>query len=149
MQRPPLPIIDQMKMNRPEDESGIILSWFLRVGLFLALIGVVGFDVGSIIVNNFSLSSSAEDVAIAVSIAVDERGTTNLSDFTIFTMAKEVVADEANGVARAKVLPKGTHIDDAGVVHVRLRRRADTLFTHLIAPLKERTVAIVDGQAGT
>lgn len=149
MQAPPLPIIDVMKMNRSSDESGIILSWFLRVGLFLAVIGIVGFDVGSIIVNNLSLSSSAEDVAIAVSISVEDRGTTNLPDFTIFTMAKEVVADEANGVAGAKVLQNGTHIDDTGVVHVRLRRRADTLFTHLIGPLKKRTIAIVDGQAGT
>ncbi len=147
MESPRLPIIDYMRRSR--DESGVILSWFLKVGVFLALIGVVGYDVGSIVVNNFSLSSSAEDVAIAVSISVDEMGSTNIPDFQIYTLAKEEVADEEAGVAGARVLQKGTHIDDDGVVHVRLRRRADTLVTGLIGPLEKRTIATVDGQAGT
>lgn len=140
---------DNRPMKRPRDESGLILGWFLRVGLFLLAIGVVLFDVGSIVVNTVTLSSAAEDVAIAVSIQVDELPSSNVPDFEIYELAKEVVADEANGVAGARVIRKGTHIDDSGIIYVRIRRKADTLFTHLIGPLKKHTIAIVDGQAGT
>ena len=147
MNGPTVPIIDDMKRSR--DESGIILNWFLKVGILLVVLAVVLFDFGSIVVNNFSLSSSAEDVAVAVSITVADRPGSNFSDFQIYTMAVEVVEDEANGVMGARVLERGTNIDDAGIVHVRLRRKADTLVTHWIGPLKKRTIAVVDGQAGT
>lgn len=138
-------------MRRSSDESGIILSWFLKIAVLLLVIGVVGYDVGSIVVNNVTLSSSAEDIAIAVSIDVDEQNITPsaFSDVQVVEMAKAEVADEENGVTSARVVQKGTHIDDEGVVHVRLRRKADTLITRWIGPLKKQTIAIVDGQAGT
>jgi hypothetical protein len=136
-------------MKRTTDESGVILSWFLRVGLLLLVIGVVGFDVGSMVVNNVTLSTAAEDVAVAVSITVSESTSTTFPDQQIYDLAVAVVKDEAAGVAGAKVLRKGTKVDEAGVVHIRLRRRADTLVTRLIGPLKKYTVATVSGQAGT
>lgn len=149
MNGPTVPIIDDMR--RANDESGIILDWFLKVGALLVVIGIVAFDVGSIVVNNFSLSSAAEDVAVAVSITVsDSTGpATSFTDFQIYTLAVAEVEDEENGVAGARVMKKGTNIDDEGVVHIRLRRKADTLVTHWIGPLKKRTIAVVDGQAGT
>ena len=136
---------------RRGDESGIIIDWFLKVGVLLVVLGIVGFDGGSIIVNNFTLSSSAEDVAVAVSIEVSDGAATpsSYSDHQIYTLAVEEVEDEENGVAGARVMRKGTNIDDEGIVHVRLRRKADTLVTHWIGPLKKRTIAVVDGQAGT
>ena len=135
-------------MRWSRDESGVILSWFLRVGLVLAVIGVVGFDVGSIVVNNFTLDTAAKDVAVAVSIRVEEGGGF-VADEVVYDMAVEEVQSEESGVEGARVLRKGTELDDDGVVHVRLRRKADTLVTHLIGPLKKRTVATVDSQAGT
>ncbi len=140
-------IIDHMR--RRTNESGIILNWFLKVGVTLLVLAVIGFDVGSIVVNNFSLSSSADDVAVAVSIGVSDNPSTFFTDFQIYEMAVDVVSDETNGVAGARVVRKGTHIDDEGIVHVRLRRKADTLVTHLIGPLEKTTIAVVDGQAGT
>ncbi len=134
---------------RGKDESGIIVSWFLKVALILVVIAVVGFDVGSIVVNTVSLSSSAEDVAVAVSVTVADSSATTFSDTQIYDLAVEVVEDETNGVAGARVVRKGTRIDEQGIVHVRLRRRADTLVTRFIGPLKKRAVAVVDGQAGT
>lgn len=131
------------------DESGIIVSWFVRVGLVLAVIGVVGFDVGSIVVNEVTLDSSAEEVAIAVSLTLSESTATNVADTQIYDMAVAVVQDDTEGVADARVVRKGTEIDDAGNVHIRLRRRADTLVTKLVGPLKRYTVATGDGQAGT
>lgn len=138
-------------MRRQNDESGVILNWFLKVGVLLVVVGVVIFDVGSIAVNNFSLSSSAEDVAVAVSITVSDssRLPSSFADLEIYNLAVEEVEDEANGIAGARVMKRGTNVDDEGIVHVRLRRKADTLITHWIGPLKKKTIAVVNGQAGT
>ena len=134
-------------MTSIRDESGVILSWFLKVALFLAVVGVILFDVGSIVVNNFTLDSAADDAAIAVSLTVDEGVTRDFTDQEVFEMAKNSLADQ--GITRVRVLRKGTEVDDAGVVHIRLRRRTNTLVTKYIPPLKRFTVATVDGQAGT
>ena len=149
MQARQVPIIDDM--SHSGDQSGVIVSWFLRVGLVLVVIGVVLFDVGSIIVNKVTLASSAEEVAIAVSISVSDQNTGNriFADSIIYDMAVNVVGDEANGVSGARVLRKGTGMDDEGIIHIRLKRRTDTLVTDLIGPLKRYTIATGDGQAGT
>ena len=148
MQTRHVPIIDEM--TRENDQSGVILSWFLRVGLFLVVIGVILFDIGSIVVNKVTLTSSAEEVAVSISLTLSDRpGDTIYADSIIYDMAVDVVEDEANGVSGARVLRKGTEMDDQRVVHVRLRRRSETLITDLISPLKKYTVATGDGQAGT
>ena len=136
-------------MKRSFDESGVIISWLVKIGLILAVIGVVGFDLGSIVVNNVTLSSSADEVAITVSIAVSDSSATTFQDTQIYDMAVAIVEDEVDGVDGARVLRKGTEIDDEGNVHIRLRRRAETLVTELISPLKKYTVATGVGQAGT
>lgn len=143
------PIIDEMNLS--QDESGIIISWFVRVGLLLAVLGVVVFDIGSIIVNQVTLSSSAEDIAIAVSITISDQNTGGriIPASVVYDMAVEEVEDEANGIKGAKVLRKGTEIDAEGNVHIRLRRRAETLVADLISPLEKYTISTGDGQAGT
>ena len=141
-------IIDLMK--RRKEEHGLILNWLLRVGLFLVVAGIVLFDIGSIVVNSISLSGSAEDVAVTVSISISERGGgTIVPDSIIYDMAVDVVESETEGVAGARVLRRGTEIDEEGIVHVRLRRRSETLVAHLIGPLDKYTVSTGNGQAGT
>jgi hypothetical protein len=134
-------------MKRQTDESGIIISWLVRVALFLAVIGVVGFDLGSIVVNNVTLSSTAEELAIAVSIDVSENPGGIFPDTRIYDMA--VAEMEAEGIEKVRVIRKGTEIDEEGNVHIRLRRRAETLVADLIGPLETYTVATATGQAGT
>ena len=148
MRRHNVPIINGMKHA---DESGIILSWFLRVGLLLVVLGIVLFDVGSIVVNRVTLDSSAEEVAIAVSITVSDQnaGGRIFPDSVIYDLAVAVVEDEANGISGVRVVRKGTEVDDEGNVHIRLKRRAETLVVDLIGPLKKYTLATGDGQAGT
>lgn len=143
------PAVDNRPMKRACDESGIIVSWLVKLVLLLAVIGVAGFDVGSIVVNNVTLSSSAETVAITISLAVDEAPEGSFPDTRVYDLAVEIVNSETDGVAGAHVVRKGTEIDDEGIVHIRLRRRADTLVTDLIGPLKKYTVATGNGQAGT
>lgn len=136
-------------MKQSHDESGIIVSWLVRIVLLLAVIGVVGFDLGSIVVNTVTLSSSAETVAVTVSLAVDEAPAGTFPDTRVYDLAVQIVQSESDGVAGARVVRKGTEIDAEGNVHIRLRRRADTLVTDLIGPLKKYTVATGNGQAGT
>lgn len=148
MERQDVPIIQHM--GRTSDESGIIISWLIKVAVFLAVLGVVGFDAGSIIVNKVTLSTSAKDVAIAVSLTVsDAPSASNFSDTQIYDLAVDVVTSEEDGVDGAKVVRKGTEIDEDGIVHVRLRRKASTIVTKYIGPLKKHTVGMESGQAGT
>lgn len=144
-----VPIIEEM--NEANDQSGLITGWFLRVGLFFLVLAVALFDVGSIVVNKVTLSSSAEDVAVAVSLTISDRNVGNsiVADSVVYDLAVSEVEDEANGVQGARVLRRGTEMDQEGIVHVRLRRRADTLVTGLIGPLKKYTAATEHGQAGT
>lgn len=142
-----VPIIGPMR--RTSDESGIILNWLVKLAVLLAVLAVIGFDGGSIVINKFSLSSSAEDVAVAVSLRVSDSPNANFSDSQIYAMAVEEAKDEDNGATDAKVLRKGTEIDEEGNVHVSLRRRADTIVTKYIGPLKKYTVGTGDGQAGS
>ena len=134
-------------MKRVTDESGIIVSWLVRLAILLAVIGVVGFDLGSIVVNNVTLSSTAEEIAIAVSIEVSENTGGLFPDTRIYDMA--VAEMEAEGIENVRVLRKGTELDEEKNVHIRLRRRAETLVADLIGPLEKYTVATAAGQAGT
>ena len=142
---------DNQYVSRPGDESGVIISWFVRVALVLAVIGVVGFDVGSIVINTVTLDSAANDVAVSISVDIAQLPgePSVVADAQIYALAVEYVKDKSNGVAGARVLKRGTEVDDAGIVHVRLRRRANTVVTKLISPLEKFTIATGDGQAGT
>src|SRR5688572_6222420 len=98
------PPVDNRSMRRTRDESGIIVSWLLKIVLLLAVIGVVGFDLGSIVVNNVTLDSSAETVAVSVSLIVDEAPGGVVPDTRIYELAVEAVESETEGVAGARVL---------------------------------------------
>jgi hypothetical protein len=135
-------------MNIHRDESGIIVSWFLKVALFLAVVGVILFDVGSIVVNAFTLDSSADEIAIAVSLTVDTQPITAWTDPEVLELARTEL--KASGVEGARVLRKGTTVEpESGVVHIRLRRRASTFVTKYISFLEKYTIATGNGQAGT
>src|SRR5688572_24482860 len=88
------PGADNRSMKRERNESGIIVSWLVKLGLILAVIGVAGFDLGSIVVNNVTLSSSAETVAVTVSISVDQAPPGSFPDSRIYDLAVDIVASE-------------------------------------------------------
>ena len=135
-------------MNFHRDESGVIVSWFVKIAVLMVVIGVVLYDVGSIVVNQVSLDSTADEVAIAVSLTVDQGPSITLfTDEEVWRLAKEAAA--AEGITNVRILKKGTDVDDEGVVHIRLRRKASTLVTKYIGPLQKYTIATVSGQAGT
>lgn len=131
------------------DERGIIADWLVKVVVGIALFGVIAYDAGSILVNHFNLDSGANDVAIAVSTTVGTGSATNYTDSEIFELAKAEVEAEDGGVEGARVIRVGTRIDETGVVHIRLRRLADTLIVKRIGAMESWARATADGQAGT
>jgi hypothetical protein len=126
-----------------------VVDWFVKLAIGFLVLGVIGFDAGSILVNAFTLSSGATDVAIAISTEVASGGVRNFTDAEIFDMAKEAVADPEVGVKDARVVEKGTGIDDDGTVHVRLRRTASTLIVKRIGATEDWAKATADGRSGT
>lgn len=132
------------------DQRGIIADWLVKVVLGIAIFGVIAYDAGSILVNYFTLDSGADDVAVAVSTTVGTSGNAaNYTDDEILQLAKAQVKSEDGGVKGARVLRDGTTIDEGGVVHVRLRRVADSLIVGRIGPIEKWARATADGQAGT
>lgn len=132
------------------DERGIIADWLVKIAIAMAVVGVIGYDAGSILVNHFTLDSGANDVAIAVSTTVATAS--NARNFTpdeIYQLAKAEVGSETGGVEGARVLRSGTEIDQSGAVHIRLRRVADTLLVKRIGPISKWARATATGRAGT
>lgn len=132
------------------DQRGIIGDWFVKLLIGFAIFGVIAFDVGSVLVNYFTLDSGADDVAVAVSTSVGASSrASNYTDEEIRQLALAQVNSEDGGVKGARVLRQGTYIDEAGIVHIRLRRVADTLIVKRIEPISKWARALADGQAGT
>src|SRR5215211_6811860 len=52
------------------NERGVIVDWFAKTILVLALFGVVLFDAGSLAINYFGLANTADDIAVALSTDV-------------------------------------------------------------------------------
>ncbi|HWL64866.1 MAG TPA: hypothetical protein VNP73_02735 [Actinomycetota bacterium] len=130
------------------DERGVLVSWLIKIILVLGVLGVIVFDGASIMVNIFTLDSSANDTAIAVSLQV-EPDQFGRNDQEVFDKTKAVIASDDTGAANAKVIRNGTVVDEEGNVHVKLRRVATTLVVRYIAPLKKWTVATAEGSAST
>lgn len=135
-----------MRLDR--DERGIIISWLVKITLFLAVIGVFVFDIGSILVNVFTLDSAAHDTAIALSLIVDP-ATIGLDDQGVFEQAQLLVASDETLAGGARVIRNGTHLDDQGVVHVKLRRTADTLVVEQFTALRKWARATAQGSSST
>jgi len=133
-----------------DNERGIIADWLVKVVLGIAIFGVIGYDAGSILVNYFTLDSAAKDVAIAVSTEVGSSSQArNFTADEIYRLAESEVEAEDGGVEGARVLREGTHVDDIGIVRIKLRRVADTLIVSRIGAIKNWARATADGQAGT
>jgi len=140
------PIIKPMNPHR--DERGVIISWLFKLVLFLSVVGVLVFDVGSILVNVFTLDSAADDTAIALSLIVDPAAVAT-NDQQVFQQAQLLVASDATLAGDATVVESGTHVDEQGVVHVKLRRVADTLVVEQFTALRKWARATAEGSAST
>jgi hypothetical protein len=120
----------------------MITGYLVRIVIAFAVVAVFLYDAGSIAVNFFSLDSKAEEIAVSVATRLtnDELDSTNAK---AVELAAQEIADEADAHLVSAVL------DPEGVVHIRLRRTANTLIVGRIPPLEDWTKATADGRAGS
>ncbi|MGH2756815.1 MAG: hypothetical protein ACRDI3_03410 [Actinomycetota bacterium] len=121
------------------DERGIIIGWIGKIIIGLVITGIIIFEAGSILVNLFTLDSTADEIAIDLSIQV---GTGTPSQHEIEQSAKQMATE-----AGARLI--SVEVDAAKIVYVKLRRRADTLIVGRISYTKDWARATAEGQAGT
>jgi hypothetical protein len=118
------------------DERGGIVKWLIG----LVILGVVLFDAGSIIVNIFSLDSTADQIANEVSNVsrLDAINNPTILEQRAAALAK----DEHSKLATFSV---GTD----GIIRLTLKRRAHTLIVGRISAIKDWAKATGSGRAAT
>ncbi|HEY7876545.1 MAG TPA: hypothetical protein VIG64_15635 [Actinomycetota bacterium] len=124
------------------DERGILVSWLVKLLLGLAIAGVILFEVGAIVVNTFTLSSSANDIAIALATSVQQSGSASPNLTQLETQAKDLAKE-----AGARLVDVELDTSER-VVRVTLRRRADTLVVQRFGAIEDWGRATAEGQSG-
>ena len=130
------------------NERGVVVTWLIKVVLLLVVFGSIAFDAVSIVVNYFTLDSAADDAAIALSLQIDP-DQFGANDHEVFLAAQNFIASGDSNSPDAKVLVNGTHLDEQGVIHIRLRRTAKTIFVSRVEVIRKWGVATGEGQAAT
>lgn len=117
----------------------MITGWLVKLLVGLALAGIVVFDGGSILVNYFTLDSTANDIANAIS--TDIGGGSAVNERALEDKA-ETLANEAD----ARLVDFS--VDEDHVVYLKLRRRADTLVVGKIGWIEDWARATAEGRQG-
>lgn len=126
----------------PRDERGVIASWFGKIAITTAFLGVVLFDAGAVAVNFFGLDSTADDVANSVS---------NLARATSAQVNGPQLEEEARRLAReADARLVAFEYDAVGdQIFLSIRREANTLIVKRIGAIEDWGKATAEGRAST
>ena len=119
-------------MNPLRDERGVIVDWLARTVLVLALVGLVLFDGASSAVNYIGLQGVVDEAAAALS--ADLTGSIRPTENQIAEGAAALA--EEHGARLLKV-----ELDSQGVVLIKMRRTAQTIFLGRISAAKKWTRA--------
>lgn len=131
------------------DERGIVTGWIVRIVVGLALLGVVLFDAGAIVVNYFSVDSAADEVALDV-VARIGSGEEVIPNRECMRRAVDSTCRAVYDVAREKdIRIVSARFDADGVFHVTARRTADTLLVGRIGAIEDWATATASAQADT
>lgn len=107
----------------------MIVGWLGRLVLVFAVLAIVAYDAGSIIVNHVTLDSTSNDIAVAISVdAVPRRPAATTQAFE--PAARDLAEEAGARLADFEVTPDGD-------VTVRLRRKASTLIVGRISAIAD------------
>ncbi len=123
-----------MRFARPErmnQRGGIVIGWLLKLVISLAIVGVVAFEGGALVVAHVQADGTANDVVNEAAF-VYARG----SDAEA---AEKAAADEASRAGARLV--SFTVSDDGRAVSVTVLKQAMTIFLHRIDATKSWTEA--------
>ena len=119
-------------MSPLRDERGVIVDWLARTVLFLALLGLVLFDGTSAAVNYLGLQGVVDETAAVVS--ADLTGSSRPTETQIAEEAAALAEEHGARLVKAEM-------DSQGMVLIKMRRNATTLFLGRISAAKKWTRA--------
>lgn len=123
------------------DEAGIVSAWLVKLAVAFVVVGVIVVDAGSMLVNTFTLDSTANDIALEVSGPFGSGPSFRPDPVRMQVHARALARDAGAELLKAKVRRDGT-------VYVKLRRSADTVVAGRIGPLGGWVTPTADGEAG-
>ena len=118
------------------------MSWLVKLMIGFAVVGVLLFDVGALVVNFFTLDSTARDLSNALTTDVS-MGT----PLTLQQLEHEARAYLAEHAPDARLVRVALDADEH-TVDVRLRRRAKTLILGRLGWTRPWTRATADSTSG-
>jgi hypothetical protein len=132
------PLVTINRLSSPHDnERGFIVDWLVRLAIWFVIVAVVLFDGGSILINFFTLDSTADEIAVQVT-----------TDALASSMRVETVQPQAAELAAAAGAELVGVRVEGNIVYISLRREADTLVIGRIGWIEDWARATVEGQAG-
>ena len=123
------------------DEREVVLNWLVKITLVLAVLGLVIFDAGAIAVNFFGLDSTADDIAVILKTEIGSGSLPETQSTQLVARAEELAKESSARLVEVTL--------EDEIVRVVLRRKATTILTGKIGPLKDWTRATAEGQSGT
>ncbi len=115
----------------------MVTSWFARLTVVLAILGVFAFDGISVVAAHFSASDDAETAAQAAAAAYQHNG----------LLGPAVVAAEQTLPKGEKLVPGSVQVTNTGTVSLEVRRTARSLLLHMTSETKKWAVVTEAGSA--
>ena len=126
-------------MTPLQDERGIVVHWMAKLVIFLALLGVIVYDVSALAVNAFQLDSLVDEIAVTVSTSAGDRR-------SLFELEQE--ADKIARRQGAKLTE--LEVDDReGTLRVTVKREAETLVVRRFSQLEDWGRMSATGRSST
>ena len=131
------------------DDRGLVGSFLAKMVVGFAIAAVILFDAGSIAVNYFGLSSTAGDIAVQVATGITQTGGASLTNVNCGPggSGPSWCAQAAQLAKDADARLVTASIDQTGVLHITLKREANTLIVSRIDAISKWGKASADGQA--
>jgi hypothetical protein len=123
-----------------DDDSGVVLTWLVKVLFFLSALGLIVYEIGAVTVNFLGLDASADDIAVRLSSATQQEPK---NEAQLKERAKVLAKDIGARLVRLKLKPRDHTLT------IVLTRRAPTLVIDKIPPLEGWAKATVSGKSGT
>lgn len=118
------------------ERGEIIGSWLVQMVLFMAVLGVLGYEVVSVVITAVNLDQTARDVATAA-----------VSQYE----GEESQLEKAEALATQEAERQGARLNyvepDGDQLRVEVAKQAPTLFVHRIGALEDLTQPTARGRA--
>jgi len=111
--------------------GGIVLGWFFKIAVLLAILAVVSFEAGAIIVAKVTADRVAIDAASEAGQVYFSTGSETKAE----DAAKQIAAKDGATVIHFEVIPGGTY------VRLTVRKKASTFIVQHIGFLKRFATA--------